>query len=111
TYRLGKINLMSGLRYDRLTFSADAPSNQQTGERIFQSVSPSVGISFRPENHTLFANFSTSFQSPTTTELVNRPDGGNGFNPHLKPERNWGLEIWNLSKNTGSFIYDLTSIH
>src|SRR5699024_3770629 len=34
TYRLGKINLMSGLRYDRLTFSADAPSNQQTGEQI-----------------------------------------------------------------------------
>src|SRR5699024_12554948 len=78
TYRLGKINLMSGLRYDRLTFSTDALSNKQTGERVFQSVSPSVGLSFRPEDHTLFANFSTSFQSPTTTELVKRPDGGNG---------------------------------
>src|SRR5699024_11017524 len=108
TYRLGKINLMGGLRYDRLTFSTDSPSNKQTGERIFQSVSPSVGISFRPENHTLFANFSTSFQSPTTTELVNRPDGGNGFNPHLKPERTWGLEVGLRSQSAGSFTYDLT---
>src|SRR5699024_11839130 len=56
----------------------------------------------------LFVNFNTSFQSPTTTDLVNRPDVGNGFNPHLKPERTWGLEVGLRSQSAGSFTYDLT---
>src|SRR5699024_10725215 len=107
TYHLGNIDLMGGLRYDRLTFSTDARSKQQVGERSFQSVSPSIGISFRPANYTLYANFSTSFQSPTTVELVNRPDGGNGFNPALKPEKSRGLEIGIRNQSGGRLTYDL----
>src|SRR5699024_8715367 len=77
TYHLRTLTLMGELRYDRLTISTDSLSKQFTGERSFQSVSPSIGISYAPASYMLFATFITSFQSPTTTELVNRPDGGN----------------------------------
>ena len=50
-------------------------------------MNPSLGLNYRFNNSQLFANFSTSFESPTTTELVNRPGGGNGFNQDVDPER------------------------
>jgi iron complex outermembrane receptor protein len=55
-------------------------------------VSPSIGANYQPGNQTIFANLSTSFEAPTTTELVNRPGGGNGFNPQLEPEQTLGIE-------------------
>jgi len=91
-YSVGKFNVLGGLRYDRLTFRTEAPTDTLSGNRAFQSLSPSIGINFQPGNQTIFANLSTSFEAPTTTELVNRPGGGNGFNPNLKPEHTVGLE-------------------
>ncbi|WP_171032793.1 TonB-dependent receptor family protein [Fodinibius saliphilus] len=93
TYTIGNINFMGGIRFDRLTFEADTKTNQQASNRTFQSFSPSLGISFTPSPHTFYTNVSTSFEAPTTTELVNRPGGGNGFNPSLKPEQTVGVEV------------------
>ncbi len=41
----------------------------------------------------MYGNFSTAFQTPTTNELSNQPDGSGGFNPDLEPERTIGGEI------------------
>lgn len=110
TLSLGKFNLLGGLRYDRLRFSTDAPTPDQSGERTFQAVSPSIGVNYQPGNQTIFLNFSTSFEAPTTTELVNRPGGGNGFNPALKPEQTIGLELGIRGSDTQQSInYDLTA--
>jgi iron complex outermembrane receptor protein len=109
TYSLGQFNILGGLRYDRINFSTDANTASQSGSRTFQSVSPSLGINYRPGNQNIFANISTSFEAPTTTELVNRPGGGNGFNPNLKPEHTVGLETGirgYISSN--ALTYDLT---
>jgi iron complex outermembrane receptor protein len=109
TYTLGKINLLGGLRYDRLTFSSDSASSINTGERTFQAFSPSIGLSYNTGPITLFSNLSTSFEAPTTTELVNRPDGGNGFNPNLKPERTIGFELGSRGTVYEDFLeYDVT---
>lgn len=109
TYSLNKFNFMGGIRYDRLWFSTDAPTADLSGSRTFQSISPSFGINYQPSNQTVFLNFSTSFEAPTTTELVNRPRGGNGFNPNLRPERTLGLETGiRGSNNTETILYDLT---
>jgi iron complex outermembrane receptor protein len=109
TYSLGKFNILGGLRYDRINFSTDANTASQTGDRTFQSVSPSLGINYRPGNQNIFANVSTSFEAPTTTELVNRPGGGNGFNPHLKPEHTIGLETGIRGTiQSSALTYDLT---
>src|SRR5690606_8593386 len=35
----------------------------------------------------------TAFETPTTTELANRPSGAGGFNPELKPERSLSYEV------------------
>ncbi|MDZ7660274.1 TonB-dependent receptor [Fodinibius sp.] len=109
TYSFGKFNILSSLRFDRINFSTDANTASQSGDRTFKSVSPSLGINYRPGNQNIFANVSTSFEAPTTTELVNRPGGGNGFNPNLKPEQTVGLETGirgDIASNT--LTYDLT---
>ena len=113
TYSLGNVNVLGGLRYDRLTFNTNdtfGPTADQSGERTFQSVSPSIGINYRWNENTLFANLSTSFEAPTTTELVNRPSGGNGFNPNLEPEKTLGLEAGIRGANTSRSIrYDFAA--
>lgn len=109
TYSVGDFNILGGLRYDRLTFRTEAPTAEQSGSRTFQSVSPSIGVNYQPGNQTIFANLSTSFEAPTTTELVNRPGGGNGFNPDLKPEHTLGLEGGIRGSISGQALnYDVT---
>jgi iron complex outermembrane receptor protein len=111
TYSAGDINVTGGLRYDRLQFSTDSLATRQTGSRSFQSLSPNIGISYNPRTFTLFANLSTSFQAPTTTELVNRPGSGNGFNPNLQPEKTVGIEAGIRNPSPQPFTYDVTVYH
>jgi iron complex outermembrane receptor protein len=40
-----------------------------------------------------YANISTAFETPTTTELQVRPDGQGGFNPDLGPQRIRTVEV------------------
>ena len=48
---------------------------------------------FRPAPLTAFyGSFSTAFQTPTTSELSNRPTEAGGFNPGLEPEQLRGFE-------------------
>ncbi len=106
---LGNWNLLAGLRYDWLTFSVDSAAVAQTNSRTFNALSPSVGVSYRSQTNKWYANFSTSFEAPTTTELVNSPEGGSGFNPNLEPERTIGLEVGTKGQAAGNVIsYELT---
>lgn len=90
---LDNLKILGGLRFDWLTFNTDAETENLSGRRTFHALSPSLGLAYTLSSLKLFGNLSTSFEAPTTTELVNRPDGGNGFNPDLKPERTVGLEF------------------
>lgn len=82
------LTLSGGVRADWITFEGDdGLGSDLEGERDFFSVNPSFGLNYRFSSSQIFANFSTSFESPTTTELVNRPEGGNGFNQSVGPER------------------------
>ncbi|MFQ5690192.1 MAG: TonB-dependent receptor family protein [Gemmatimonadota bacterium] len=64
------------------------------GRRTFHRFSPMVGLSISPARGLrLFANYATAFQTPTTSELSNRPDGRGGFNPELNPERVSNVEL------------------
>ncbi|HYF03832.1 MAG TPA: TonB-dependent receptor, partial [Patescibacteria group bacterium] len=52
----------------------------------FTQFSPSAGIIYRAfENSSLYANYSSAFQTPSANELGNSPEGG--FNRVLRPER------------------------
>ena len=92
-YALGNLKFLGSIRYDWIRFETDAASPTQSGRRSFQSVSPGIGINYALPSIELYGNLSTGFEAPTTTELVNRPGGGNGFNPGIEPEQTLGLEL------------------
>jgi len=43
--------------------------------------------------HSAYANVSTAFETPTATELGNRPSGAGGINQELKPQRSLTYEV------------------
>jgi len=46
-----------------------------------------LGLTYRPNDLlSLYTNYATAFQTPTTTELSNQPTREGGFNPDLQPE-------------------------
>ncbi len=95
--------VVAGLRYDRSRFEADDRLPERypdqglednSGSRTMDAFSPSVSVSVAAsEHHTLFANFSSAFSTPTTTELANQPDGGRGFNQDLDPQTGLTFEV------------------
>ncbi len=88
----GRFAFNLGLRADRMVFTVDDFIADEKSNRSFLSLNPSIGMNYRFNNTRLFANLSTSFEAPTTTEFKNRPGGGTGFNPDLMPERTIGFE-------------------
>jgi len=97
-----RLLLSAGGRYDRLTFAVrdfftgDGGVNKgdNSGSRPLSALSGHAGLTvtgwtfFAP-----YANLSTSFETPTTTELQVRPDRQGGFNPELGPQRTLSTEI------------------
>ncbi len=91
------LNLSAGLRMSYLDFALSDYlfiDGDQSGRRRFLTWTPVVGVHYRLRaTQELFATFGTAFESPTTTELVNRPDGRSGFNPELEPQQLYGFEL------------------
>lgn len=87
------LDLMAGARYDRIRFAVDdrllGPDDpDDSGARTLDAVSPTLGVSWAATPAlSVYGNVATSFQTPTTTELANRPSGAGGFNPELEPQR------------------------
>ena len=94
-----RLRAMAGLRYDQIDFEADdrligAGNPDDSGERAMSAVSPSVGLTLRVMPMLdLYSNFSTSFETPTTSELANQESGAGGFNPILEPQTTRSIEL------------------
>ena len=96
-----RVDLMAGIRYDRARFKVDdlfpvtpGTNEDDSGSRTMDAFSPTIGVhaDVTPEIG-LFANFATSFETPTTVELGNREDGSGGFNPDLDPQTGKTIEV------------------
>lgn len=90
------VQVLAGLRYGTVRFEMDDhlfTNGDQSGNRLFSAWSPMLGVSWRGSGWLLFANYGTAFETPTTTELVNRPDLTGGFNPSLDPQIARGVEV------------------
>ncbi len=90
-----QVQVMGGLRYGTVRFAMEdrlLANGDQSGSRLFSAWSPMLGVSWRRDGWLLFANYGTAFETPTTTELVNRPDLTGGFNPALDPQVTRGVE-------------------
>lgn len=85
------VRFRAGARYDRVAFDVDdrfLADGDASGTRVLQAVTWSTGILWQAHPAaTPFANVGTAFETPTTTELVNRPDGSGGLNPLLEPQQ------------------------
>ena len=93
----GRLDAMAALRFDRFDFTANdrlvaSDDPDDSGERDMGGLSPSFGLHLDLGHHGVFASITRSFETPTTTELANRPEGAGGFNPGLEPQRGWTVE-------------------
>jgi iron complex outermembrane receptor protein len=99
TASLGAMEILGAVRYDRFRFSVrdrltSAENPDDSGARTMARVSPALGVSIAAtERLALYANVATAFETPTTTELANRPTGAGGFNPELHPQRTVSVEV------------------
>ncbi|MBI4502615.1 MAG: TonB-dependent receptor [Gemmatimonadetes bacterium] len=91
------LTLSVGARYDWVRFSVDdrfLTDGDDSGSRLMSALSGSAGIATHGLNaFAPYANVSTSFETPTTTELANRPTGPGGFNPDLDPQKAVNYEV------------------
>ncbi len=80
----------AGLRYDHVRFAVDdrlLGDGDDSGERTMARLVPSLGVVWaRGDAFEPYAGVRSSFETPTTTELANRPEGGGGLNPDLGPQ-------------------------
>lgn len=95
--RLGPADVQGALRFDAVRFRADddfvaAGDADDSGVRTLDALSPSLGVVAPVGPVAAFASVASFLETPTTTELVNRPDGSGGFNPDLEPTRGWTVE-------------------
>jgi len=88
-----RLQLQTGVRFDLVHFSVEdhhlSDGVDNSGSRDMNSWSGNIGASYlvRP-SFTPYVNVSTSFETPTTTELVNQPPPATGgFNSSLNPQR------------------------
>jgi len=103
---LPPLTVTAGLRYDWVSFQVDdrlvdsvkALTNpiylDDSGRRLMRALSGSLGAAFAASDRlTVYVNAGSSFETPTTTELANRPDTLGGFNPTLQPQKAWTYEV------------------
>ncbi len=93
-----RLSASVGARYDHLSFSVEdrflTDGTDNTGDRPMTAASGHLGLVLRVSPAFVpYANISTAFETPTTTELQVRSDGTGGFNPDLGPQRLRTLEV------------------
>ena len=101
-------SLLAGLRYDKISYDVTDRyllDGDDSGTLDFDDVSPSLALNYRMDRGALFASYSSSFETPTTTELAN-PDASGGFNPSLVPQTADNFEIGYKRSHDGLY-YEL----
>jgi iron complex outermembrane recepter protein len=94
---LNNLDVTFGARFDDVEFEVsdnflDNNSGDDSGKNSFKKLSPRLGLLWDPAKWVnMFFNFSTAFETPTTTEFAS-PDGG-GFNQNLKTQTANNLEV------------------
>lgn len=97
TAPIPKLTLTAGARLDAVRFQVSdrlPAGGDESGDRTMSALSGTVGmVVSAAEWLAPFASVGTAFEAPTTTELANQPDGSDGFNPDLDPQRALQFEV------------------
>lgn len=108
-----RLSVTGTLRSDRTRFEvtdrrATDPALANPPPRTLAAVSPMIGVNWRVGSlSSAYATVSTSFETPTTTELANQPDRVGGLNPDLEPQRGVSYEVGYRGFLTNGVRYDL----
>lgn len=100
--------LSAGLRYDEISYDVSdrfLVNGNDSGTLDFDELSASVGINYRLGEGVLFAAYSSSFETATTTELAN-PDASGGFNASLQPQLADNFEV-GFKNSVGNVYYEI----
>ena len=104
-----------GTRFDAVKleamdrFSADG---NQSGDLSFNRFSPMAGASVAlGRNNSLYGQVSTSFETPTLSELSANPTGEGGFNAGLDPQRAVNFELGLKGGFSQKFRYELAAFY
>ena len=102
-----RFTMSGGVRADVVRFQLKdhflTDGRDDSGVRVLHAVSPMVGAVARVSPLTAwYANVGSAFETPTTTELGNQPNGNAGLNYDLKPQFSTtyetGLKGWLLNR-------------
>ncbi|MAV76450.1 MAG: hypothetical protein CL691_07510 [Cellvibrionales bacterium] len=86
--------ILGGLRYDAVTFDVNDKLSSNSSKRTLEELSPIIGSSYALNDSVRFyANLSSSFETPTTTELAPALALGTGLNKNLNPQTATSHEI------------------
>ena len=102
----------AGVRADQVRFDVrdhlvGTTNPDDSGRRTLRAVSPMAGLLARVGLlNAVYANVSTSFETPTATELINKPDGSAGLNPELEPQRAVTIEVGAKGTLLAALRYD-----
>lgn len=92
-----QLRLNVGIRYDAIQLEAQdsfLSDGNDSGNKDYQVFNPSLGLTYSfSQLVNLFANISTSFETPTLSELSTNPSGSGGFNPDLNPQTAISYEL------------------
>lgn len=106
----GPLSVRAGVRRDATRFrvtDAFLSDGDASGERTMRSWSGHMGLTAALRNGvTTWGSIGTAFETPTTTELANRPEGDGGFNPALGPQRSVSGEV-GVRGASGQLRYEL----
>lgn len=108
------VSITATMRSDRTRFSVldRRATMPEELSRTLSAFSPMVGVNWRVGLlSAAYVTISTSFETPTTTELANQPDGSGGLNTELKPQRGVSYEAGYKGLTIGGLRYDLAVFH
>jgi iron complex outermembrane recepter protein len=92
-----RVRVTGGLRGDVVSYNVtnhDLANGGISGSRTMSAVSPMGGLLVKlAPTHAAYANVSTAFETPTTTELDNQPTQVGGLNTSLNPQLSTSYEV------------------
>ena len=103
-------SILLGGRYDSVNFDiADRllSGTDDSGSKTFDQVTGRFGtmVTVRPAVR-IYGSIAQSFETPTSTEVVNRPEGGGGINPAVEPQTAVNYELGLKAEMADDFRLD-----
>ncbi len=82
-----------GARHDAVSLDvADRIAAERGGKRTMTAPSSNIGVQWQRNSISMWVARQSLFETPTTTELANRPDGTTGLNRDLEPQQGHSIE-------------------